>query len=111
VHTAQGYSSAARLKLGRPLKPGRLNCGTEVEKWLEEAENTEAPDFEDIVAEYRTFQAQRVNTGLGRKNWRSWRMNMLEVLKATDSEIEVGMNFEAEGLQIYILMEARIGAQ
>ena len=46
-----------------------------------------------------------MNIGLGRKNGRSWRIklkpeapesNMLEVLKAIDSEAEVGMDFEAE---------------
>jgi hypothetical protein len=46
-----------------------------------------------------------MKTSLGRKNGRSWRIkleleapepNMLEVIKAIDSEIEAGMNFEAE---------------
>jgi len=72
----QRYSSAARLKLGRTSRPAGLKLNEEVGKWLGGAENTEVPGFEDIVAGYRIFQAQRVSTSLGRKNRRSWRIKL-----------------------------------
>jgi hypothetical protein len=84
----------------------------EVEKWLEEAENTEAPDFEDTVAEYiESFKLkgwiqaleERTET-VGESSWspEAHESNMLEVLKVTDSEVEVGMDFEAEDYRFTI---------
>jgi hypothetical protein len=97
----------SKVETGTDFETWWTELQEEVGKWLEEAQNTEIPDFEDTVAEYRSFQAQEVNTSLTRKNGRSWRFkmeleapepNMPEVLKTIDSGIDIGMNSEKGGL-------------
>jgi hypothetical protein len=76
----------------------------EVGKWLEDAEDTEIPEFEETVAEYRVFQAKEIKKGLAREERRS-RKIMLELdvpepkrerAETMDSGIGMTYNTEAE---------------
>jgi hypothetical protein len=83
----------------------------EVDKWLEEAEDTEIPDFEDTVAEYRIFQAKEIKKSLAREERRSRKITLeldvpepkeLQRVETMDSGIGMGSNSETEEYEFCI---------
>ena len=76
-----------------------------VDKWLEDAEDVEIPDFEETVAEYRIFQAKEIKKIEARSERKSRKIMLdldipepksLEKVNTLDSGIGMGSPTDME---------------
>ncbi len=77
----------------------------EVDKWLEDAEDTDIPDFDVTVADYRSFQAKEIKKVFARDERRSRKIMLeldipepqkLDKVDKIDSGISMGVHSDCE---------------
>ena len=74
----------AKSEKGGDITVWWINLQIEVERWMEEAEDVDVPDFEETVADFKAFQAKEIRKSQARAQRNNRRVTL--VLDARESK-------------------------